>query len=202
MAAIQVPPNSQGHESSLTAALKAQEYLQSRLTATSEATAFRSIPIIDLTKSFSSSLADRQEVARQINEACTTVGFFYITGHGISDEVCNNVLNLAHRFFHELPQSAKEEIHMKNSDHFRGYEPAAFSSVNDFQSKETKEAFNWGYESGLDPTGGDGKYVELDGTSEGAVNQWPKETELPGFYKGIATYYGEVYLSSAVADGL
>jgi hypothetical protein len=44
----------------------------------------------------------------------------------------------------------------------------------------------------LDPTGGDGKYVELDGTSEGAVNQWPPESELPGFYKGIAQYYGEV----------
>jgi len=202
MAAVETPQSSMEHESSLTAALKAQEYLQSRLTATSETTAFRSIPIIDLTKSFSSSLTDRQEVARQINEACTTVGFFYITGHGIPEEVCNNVLDLAYRFFHELPQSAKEEIHMKNSDHFRGYEPAAFSSVNDFTSKETKEAFNWGYESGLDPTGGDGKYVELDGSSEGAVNQWPKESELPGFYKGIAKYYGEVCLPSAVVDGV
>jgi hypothetical protein len=89
---------------------------------------------------------------------------------------------------------------MKNSDHFRGYEPAAFSSVNDFTNKETKEAFNWGYESGLDPTGGDGKYVELDGSSEGAVNQWPKESELPGFYTGIAKYYGEVCVHSTVLD--
>lgn len=81
---------------------------------------------------------------------------------------------------------------MKQNNYFRGYEPAAFSSVNDFTSKETKEAFNWGYESGLDPTGGDGKYVELDGSSEGAVNLWPKESELPGFYGGIAKYYGHV----------
>jgi hypothetical protein len=197
MAAVASPPLPAGHESSLSAALEAQEYLQSRLTATSETTSFRSIPIIDLTKSFSPSLTDRQEVARKINEACTTVGFFYITGHGIPEEVCSNVLDLAHRFFHELPQSSKEAIHMKNSNHFRGYEPAAFSSVNDFTSKETKEAFNWGYESGLDPTGGDGKYVELDGSSEGDVNQWPSETELPGFYKGIATYYGEVRSPSA-----
>jgi isopenicillin N synthase-like dioxygenase len=191
MAAIATPRVS-AYEDSFTAALKAQEYLQSRLTATTQITSFRSIPIIDLTKSFSSSTIDRQEVARQINEACTTVGFFYITGHGIPEVVCNNVLNLAHRFFHELPQSAKEAIHMKHSNHFRGYEPAAFSSVNDFTSKETKEAFNWGYESGLDPTCGDGKYVELDGTSEGAVNLWPQESELPGFYKGISEYYGQV----------
>jgi isopenicillin N synthase-like dioxygenase len=198
MAAVGKFPVSVGRESSLSAALEAQKYLQSRLTATSETTSFRSIPIIDLTKSFSSSLTDRQEVARQINEACTTVGFFYITAHGIPEEVCNNVLNLAHRFFHELPESSKEAIHMKHSNHFRGYEPAAFSSVNDFTSKETKEAFNWGYETGLDPTGGDGKYVELDGTSEGAVNQWPQESELPGFYNGISKYYGEVGLNCAI----
>jgi isopenicillin N synthase-like dioxygenase len=198
MAAVANPPTSASRESSLSAALEAQQYLQSRLTATSEATSFRSIPIIDLTKSFSSSFIDRQEVARQINEACTTVGFFYITGHGIPEDICNNILNLAHRFFHELPQSSKEAIHMKHSNHFRGYEPASSSSVNDFATKETKEAFNWGYESGLDPTGGDGKYVELDGTSEGAVNQWPQESELPGFYNGIAEYYAAVGLNCAI----
>jgi hypothetical protein len=193
MAAVANPPTtSNGHESSLAAALKAQEYLQSRLTSTSETTSFRSIPIIDLTRSFSSTLSDRQAVAQEINEACTKVGFFYITAHGIPKDVCERVLNLAHRFFHELPQESKEAIHMKHSKYFRGYEPAAFSSVNSFTSKETKEAWNWGYESGLDPTGGDGKYVELDGSSEGAVNLWPSESELPGFYRGIAEYYGQV----------
>ena len=85
---------------------------------------------------------------------------------------------------------------MKHSDHFRGYEPAQYSSVNHFTSKETKEAFNWGYEAGLDPTGGDGKYVELDGTSAGGKNLWPQEDEIPGFYRGIADYYGQVSSSA------
>lgn len=201
MTTVALPPQQQhDSESSMKAALEAQEYLQARLTATSEAPAFRSIPIIDLTKSFSSSIADRQAVAQEINEACTKVGFFYITGHGIPKEVCADTLKLAHRFFHELPQESKDGIHVKNNDYFRGYEPAAFTSVNNFESKETKEAFNWGYEAGLDPTGGDGKYLELDGTAVGSVNQWPSEKEIPGFYQGIAKYYGEVcirtYLNS------
>jgi len=81
---------------------------------------------------------------------------------------------------------------MKSSKYFRGYEPAAYTFVNGFEGKETKEAFNWGYESGLDPTGGDGKYVELDGsTPDAQANLWPQESELPGFYKGIAEYYGK-----------
>ncbi|KAG9239532.1 hypothetical protein BJ875DRAFT_365541 [Amylocarpus encephaloides] len=174
---------------------KAKEYLHQRLQATSDnaSPAFTSIPIIDLTRSFSESLADRQSVADKINEACTTVGFFYITGHGIPQAVCDATLELAARFFHELSADAKERIHMKHSNQFRGYEPAAYSSVNpEDDSKETKEGFNWGYETGLDPTGGDGNYVELDGSRDGGVNLWPAEADLPGFYQGIAKYYGYV----------
>ncbi|TVY47756.1 2-oxoglutarate-Fe(II) type oxidoreductase [Lachnellula occidentalis] len=177
---------------SLAQARQAHVYLEERLKASSATTSFRSIPIIDLTPSFSPSRADRQKVANEIHDACTTVGFFYIKGHGIPQGVCDDVLKLAERFFHELPESSKEAIHMKNSPQFRGYEPAAYSSVNDFASKETKEAFNWGYEAGLDPTGGDGKYVEIDGSSDGSKNQWPSEDDLPGFYKGIAEYYSHV----------
>ncbi|KAF7876805.1 hypothetical protein EAF04_001888 [Stromatinia cepivora] len=179
-------------ENSRLAAQEIQDYLQSRLADTSGPPSFRSLPIIDLTPSFSLSLANRQEVAKKINEACTTVGFFYITGHGIPKSICDEVFNLCDRFFNELPQSSKDAIHIKDSDQFRGYEPASYSSVNDFTIKETKEAFNWGYEYGLDPTGGDGKYVELDGTSAGGENQWPNESEIPGFYKGIADYYGRI----------
>lgn len=197
MAAVTKPPSS---EDSLTAALQAQEYLQSRLRPTSSTTSFRSIPIIDLTSSFSSSLSARQAIAQEIHFACISTGFFYITGHGIPSSVCEGVLKLAHRFFHELSPSSKDKIHMRQSSQFRGYEPADFSSVNDFTSKETKEAFNWGYESGLDPTGGDGKYVELDGSSEGAVNLWPSEDELSGFYDGIAAYYGQVCRPLPLSD--
>ncbi|KAG0653041.1 Nicotinate catabolism cluster hxnY [Hyphodiscus hymeniophilus] len=175
----------------LTAALEAQKYVQSRLIPTAKTTSFRSIPIIDLSPSFSSSLAARQAVARQINEACTTVGFFYITGHGM-ESTCERTLKLAERFFHELSQEGKEAIHMKQSQHFRGYEPSDHTSLNGFTSKESKEAFNWGYEEGLDPTGGDGKYVELDGSSAGGKNLWPDEKFLPGFYEGIAEYYGKI----------
>ncbi|PBP21479.1 flavonol synthase/flavanone 3-hydroxylase [Diplocarpon rosae] len=177
-----------GLPTSLNAALEAEKYLQSRLSSITPAPSFRSIPVIDLTLSFSSSLSDRHTIAKKINEACTSVGFFFLTGHGIPNEVCNDVLKLAKRFFHELPQESREAIHV--NDYFRGYEPAAFSSVNDLEGKETKEAFNWGYESGLDPTGGDGKYVELDGKPESGGNLWPSEEEIPGFYEGIATYYG------------
>ncbi|EXJ80378.1 hypothetical protein A1O1_08522 [Capronia coronata CBS 617.96] len=64
------------------------------------------------------------------------------------------------------------------------------------QQQETKEGFNWGYEEALDPTGGDGRYVELDGSkpdpARGHGNVWPAEEDLPGFKAAIAEYYGQV----------
>ncbi|KAL3422654.1 2og-fe oxygenase superfamily protein [Phlyctema vagabunda] len=197
MAEVASQPSMQSN--SLAAAHEVQDYLKARLSSsnatthgTSSSAAKHSIPIIDLTPSFSHALAARQSVAAQMADACTTTGFFYITGHSIPAATCAGTLKLAERFFHELSPAAKEAIHMKHSSHFRGYEPASWTSVNEHEVKETKEGFNWGYESGLDPTGGDGKYVELDGSTDGSKNLWPAETDLPGFYTGIAEYYGHV----------
>lgn len=49
-----------------------------------------------------------------------------------------------------------------------------------------------GYEGGPDPTGGDGKYVELDRSAVESMNLRPDESEIPGFYEGIKSYYGQV----------
>jgi len=187
------PQSPSSLEDSRLAALKAQDYLTSRLKPTTASSSFRSIPIINLSKSFSQDASARATIASEIHSACTTVGFFYITGHGIPSSVLANTFGQAKRFFHDLSDEQKEKIHMKQSQYFRGYEPASFSQVNAFEEKETKEAWNWGYESSLDPTGGDGKYVELDGVPEMKdVNLWPSEEDLPGFKEGVKVYYGHV----------
>ena len=87
-------------------------------------------------------------------------------------------------------------MHVKHSNLLRGWEPADYTYVNpsDWNTEvvpETKEGFNWGYETKLDPTGGDGKYRDLDGTP-GDGNVWPEEDELPGFFDGVKEYYAAV----------
>ena len=94
----------------------------------------------------------------------------------------------AERFFH-LPQATKEALHIKKSRYGFGWEPSEYTSIAG--DIETKEGFNLGYEAGLDRSGGDGKYRNLDG-SEDEANFWPKEEDLPGFYEGVAEYYGAV----------
>ncbi|EXJ62682.1 hypothetical protein A1O7_03120 [Cladophialophora yegresii CBS 114405] len=190
-----------------------QEHLRSRLAgaltkppSNIPADSLPSVPLIDIGASFDPK-ADSQAknaIAQQIRQACLTTGFFQISNHGISTEAMAGVLKQAERFFHDLSPDQKEELHVKHSPLFRGYEPHDFSYVNpddklnghEHQHQhETKEGFNWGYEAGLDPTGGDGEYVELDGQSPAATgpgNLWPSEEWLPGFYDAIKLYYGQV----------
>lgn len=48
------------------------------------------------------------------------VGFFYLTGHGVPDELTQRLLAAARRLV-ALPQAAKDAVAMVNSPHFRGY---------------------------------------------------------------------------------
>lgn len=154
---------------------------------------FSHIPIIDISGSFSERTEDRQAVALEIGSASRTTGFFYIRNHGVSNALCARTLELARRFFEELPREKKEVLHMKNSRLFRGWKPSETEHPghDDMSEVELKEAFNWGYQEELDVTGGDGKYLELDGT-RGKSNLWPREEDLPGFFNGIKEYYGQV----------
>jgi isopenicillin N synthase-like dioxygenase len=155
------------------------------------------VPEINIASSFSDNLDDRKAVAAQIRAACTNSGFFHITGHGVSEQAREGILRAAKRFAKDLPQEKKEQLHVRNSKYFRGWESADYTYVNpgdwgaEDSAPETKEAFNWAYEEGLDPTGGDGQYRELDGGDVNG-NVWPSEDDLPGFYEDVKAYYGEV----------
>ena len=172
------------------------------------------VPLIDLARSFDGTASSRKAVAMQIRSACLTTGFFQVSNHSIPEPATTGILHQASRFFHDLTPSQKDALHIRRSALFRGYEPGDYTFVNPDDNgsqphdtsptpgpltapnPETKEGFNWGYEPSLDPTGGDGAYVELDGhppaTDHHQANVWPQETSLPGFHAAIAEYYGHV----------
>lgn len=172
----------------------AAAYLQARLATKASVTdeGFE-VPIIDISPSFSNVQAERQHVANQIRKACTTSGFFYVTNHGIALAAREGILRQAERFMHELSAEQKEKLHTKRSKLGLGWEPSDYTSIAG--DLETKEVFNFSYEAAMDHSGGDGKYVNLDGTTENG-NLWPNEEDLPGFYDAVKTYYGDVSLPS------
>ena len=168
----------------------AAAYLQSRLAVKNDMTDDDfEVPVIDISPSFSSSLGDRQAVAAKIQDACTTSGFFYVTGHRVPENVRQGILHQAQRFMHELSAEQKEALHLKKSKFGLGWEPSNYTSIAGDQ--EQKEVFNFAYEEALDPTGGDGLYRNLDGSNYKG-NMWPKDEDLPGFYDEVKVYYGAV----------
>ncbi|WP_420131724.1 2-oxoglutarate and iron-dependent oxygenase domain-containing protein, partial [Rhodopseudomonas sp.] len=76
------------------------------------------LPILDLTR-FSGHAADRTGFLQDVRAAAFGPGFFYLTGHGISDRLIRDVL-IASRNFFSLSEAEKLAIEMINSPHFRG----------------------------------------------------------------------------------
>ena len=78
-----------------------------------------SLPVLDM------AMLDADEASAAafrdaLRAATHEVGFFYLVGHGIPDDVTARAFATAERFF-ALPAEEKQAIEMRRSPHFRGY---------------------------------------------------------------------------------
>lgn len=78
-----------------------------------------SLPILDLSL-LDGDEHDQATFRATLRRATHEVGFFYLVGHGISDEVVARAFDTAEQFF-ALPLDAKQRVEMLASPHFRGY---------------------------------------------------------------------------------
>ena len=77
---------------------------------TSEREAVQCLPTIDMSPFLSGGDVEaRKRVAAQLRSACINVGFFYLSGHGISKEELDTCEAFAHRFF-QLPLDVKMQF--------------------------------------------------------------------------------------------
>ncbi|MDR3493532.1 MAG: 2-oxoglutarate and iron-dependent oxygenase domain-containing protein [Ancalomicrobiaceae bacterium] len=80
------------------------------------------IPVIDLGPLRSGSLNRRLAVAKEIAEACETVGFFYIANHGVPQSLIDDAFAQNKAFFE---QSREERLQSAATlEHWRGYVPS------------------------------------------------------------------------------
>ncbi len=81
--------------------------------------ASQSLPILDF--SLLDGSADDAEAFRvALRQATHEVGFFYLSGHGVSLDLQQGMMAAARNFF-ALPEAEKLAIENTNSPHFRGY---------------------------------------------------------------------------------
>ncbi|KAH8655867.1 hypothetical protein BX600DRAFT_515554 [Xylariales sp. PMI_506] len=87
----------------------------------------------------------RQEVVNQVRQACLCHGFFIVTGHGISVDMQQGVLEQARKFF-SLP--LEEKMEMAESKSFgkshRGYQAVRGERLQEGQNPDLKEGFQMG----------------------------------------------------------
>jgi isopenicillin N synthase-like dioxygenase len=102
----------------------------------------KKLPIIDLAR-FSPDHPEREAALAELRAITRSLGFFYLSGHGIPQERIDRVLSLSRRFF-SLPDEKKLEIEMKKSPHFRGYNRAGLEYTRGTQ--DWREQVDFGAE--------------------------------------------------------
>ncbi|GAB5904483.1 isopenicillin N synthase family dioxygenase [Mycobacteroides chelonae] len=117
------------------------------------------LPVVDLS-------GDPDRLRAVLREVTHEVGFFYLTGHGVSPRLVDEVLSAARRLF-ALPAEDKDAIAMVRSPHFRGFTRLGGELTGGLT--DWREQIDVGPERRATARGKDLDYLWLQGP-----NQWPK----------------------------
>ncbi|KAL4428005.1 hypothetical protein ABPG75_002094 [Micractinium tetrahymenae] len=134
------------------------------------------VPVVSLA-------APEAEAAAVLRRACIEDGFFYLTDHGIPEELVAQTFEQQRAFF-SLPLQDKMRIAANKA--YRGYTPFADETLDPQHSKrgDTHEGLYYGRH--VDEDSEEGK-LPLHGP-----NQWPDEALLPGYRRVTEAYWQAV----------
>jgi isopenicillin N synthase-like dioxygenase len=106
------------------------------------------IPEVDIAPLLSGDDGAAQQVGRQIDAACTEMGFFYLVGHRVDPDLVSDLDLLARQFFARSP-SEKDEIAMARAGRtWRGWFPIGAELTSGIP--DLKEGIYFGSELGTD----------------------------------------------------
>jgi len=139
---------------------------------------FTEIPLIDIAALRSGRANGVDDIAARIVEACETAGFFYVTGHGVSDATVAGIFAAAGWFF-AAPQAVRDALDVKTSPNFRGYVPIGL--VGPGKPRRMLEAFQMMLD--LPPDDPDA----AAGSIMHGPNRWPEAA--PAFRAAMEAYF-------------
>ncbi|XDG01031.1 hypothetical protein ABKA04_000646 [Annulohypoxylon sp. FPYF3050] len=156
-------------------------------------TAPDAIPTVDISAFTdpNSSEEAKQAVVDAVRHACTTYGFFYLAGHGVSKEKREGIMDCAKRFF-DLPMEDRMDVWIGKSmgKSFRGYEPPGIQTHQKGLLPDIKECFIIGHEVPADDPEA--------GTFSTGPNLWPKNLKDEEFRTPIMDYQATMLALSKV----
>ncbi|MEV8040491.1 2-oxoglutarate and iron-dependent oxygenase domain-containing protein [Arthrobacter sp. NPDC080082] len=137
-----------------------------------------SLPVLD----YSRLNAGPEEASRfrdELRDAMHNVGFLYLSGHGIPQDLVDAMLETSRRFF-DLPEAQKLAVENIHSPQFRGYTRMGAELTD--RAVDWREQIDIGVErAAVEPGDGVADYWRLEGP-----NLWP--SELPGMRDVVAAW--------------
>jgi isopenicillin N synthase-like dioxygenase len=149
------------------------------------------IPTLDMTPYLSGKSGGRESVAAQLRTISRTVGFFYLKGHGIPQDLIDRVFEESRRF-HSLPSATKSAIPYFDTGSFKsGYQPCF---KDDYQRTNiniiANAKPNLVAKFSINREGGSGGLSMSDQERGARVNVWPEN--LPGFKETLLAYHAGI----------
>src|SRR6476646_3230475 len=147
-----------------------------------------SIPVVDIAPFAEGGARDREAVARQVDSACSGLGFLIISGHGVADRLIDDMRGVSLAYF-DRPIEEKLKLRMP-PDRYRGYislgSEALSYSLNEESPPDFKESFSIGP---IDPPD-DAYHRAATPAKFFAPNLWPEE---PSNFRPVwEAYYREM----------
>jgi isopenicillin N synthase-like dioxygenase len=165
------------------------------------------VPIIDFAAFRRGNTADRRVVARAVDEACRSIGFLVITGHGVPADLIAEVDAASRRFF-DLPLATKMAVARPAPDVTRGYIALEGEAVARSRGDATPGDLNESFMIGpVDVPAGDPYFTAAAAGKHFAPNLWPAEpADLKpayiAYFRAMAVLAADLMRSFALALAL
>lgn len=147
----------------------------------------QTIPVIDFSRWNSSTNRDEQlAVAKQLTDACRSVGFVYIINHGLPDDLLQQAFGTAKALFDLSHEQKMQAPHPDGPEVHRGYSHPGLEKVSQYmdgdekvgaqlrETRDCKESYEVGSEQCAQQP-----------------NVWLPESTLPGFREFTTKFYWE-----------
>lgn len=156
--------------------------------------ATESLPVIDVADLSSADPAKRAAVGEALRAACLDKGFFYCSGHGISQGLIDAAFAQTRALF-DLSNEEKDKLDKSHSRANRGYEKLGGQTLEAGAMPDRKE----GYYIGLELPEADPRVAA--GRFNRGPNIWP--TDLPSFRPTMRAYFAALTdLSETLMRGI
>ena len=155
-----------------------------------------SVPIIDISPFLAGDDAGKQAVAEQVADACTSIGFFAISGHGVPQDIIEDLREASHTFF-EQPEDVKRRSMHPITDTPRGFRALAGEAlgrtVRADATPDLKEFYHYGPETWPNEP----YFTSPDAENYFIPNLWPDE---PTAFRKAADLCRRLALATATID--